>query len=1044
MLTVSGASNMTSDDEFLLFAHNDGSISSWSSTGSAYNTQKIARQWRLDETGNVGTVDFTLNENNLPALPANTKYGLMIDADGDFTDGAKVYEMAVSGSDYKVNAVDVTDGDYICIVAIDPTIFFKPVLGSAVESANASATITLNYKPTSAVNVDYATSNGSATAGSDYTAIAATTLNFSAGTISQTISVTVNDDGVAENHEEFYINLTNASADLTIGDDDTYTHKINDNDNTRKIEFTTSTSSGSESSTSVNIEVKINTSDAGNATTVDYEVIGGTATGSGTDYTLASGTATIAAGNTTTNINISINNDALDEVNETIIIELDDPSNADLGTTLQHTYTINDDDDEPTVYFTTTSSSGSETVSSKTIEVKISAVSTKNVSVSFAATGTATSGTDYSIGTSSPITITAGNTTADISLTITDDVLQESNETVILTLSAPTNATVGGNNPYTYTILDDETMGYVGPGGVGASATLMLWLKAENIPGSSNGDRISSWADQSGNSNSLSSSGDARPHYYANQANGYDVVRFGEIANTRLVKTSFTDFPTSEITIYTVRNTSINNFGEYSYATSTSASGNELLAYNSSTIRIYRNNSAQNTNISIPDGWNIFGTLWSTDDLNIYLNGEIKYNNSSSSNTNIIAGGCLAIGAEQDALNGDWHATDDFEGDFAEVLIYNKFLNKARNIIINNYLSAKYNIPMDLNDKYAGDNPAKGDYDFEVIGIGQSTNGPHNEARGSGGIWLKQVSNFGNGDYLLIGHSEVEPQIYTPAEDAGLSDQSIDQRWGRDWYFDITDGGSAITVNLTFDFDEAGMNSANSPAGNASDYKLLYRSGTSGNWSVVSSASSINASQVLFTGQGFANGDGYYALGTTDEDASPLPIELMSFVANRNNKDVVLKWETASETNNDYFEIQHSYNSKEWNTIGIVDGSGTTNTIKKYSLIDRDVSNTINYYRLKQTDFDGKYSFSQIRSVGITNEQEINIYPNPSKGIVYISNLNSGSIIKIYDMNSRLIELSIIYETESAKIDMQELPKSVYFIKIISEDDIKTYKLIKN
>ena len=86
---------------------------------------------------------------------------------------------------------------------------------------------------------------------------------------------------------------------------------------------------------------------SGKDITVDYTVTG-TATGSGTDYTLANGTLTIPAGNTSGTITIaSIVDDALDEANETVIVTLSNPSNASLGSDDAHTYTINDDDDAP-------------------------------------------------------------------------------------------------------------------------------------------------------------------------------------------------------------------------------------------------------------------------------------------------------------------------------------------------------------------------------------------------------------------------------------------------------------------------------------------------------------------------------------------------------------------------------------------------------------------------------------------------------------------------------------------------------------------------
>lgn len=124
------------------------------------------------------------------------------------------------------------------------------------------------------------------------------------------------------------------------------------------IQFTSTASSGSEATTSVNISVSLSVASSVNAT-VDYAVTGGTATGSGTDYTLAAGTATITAGNTTTNIPVTIVNDDLDESDETIIVTLSNPVSSNLGSNTIHTYTITDND---TTGVTVTESGGSTAV----------------------------------------------------------------------------------------------------------------------------------------------------------------------------------------------------------------------------------------------------------------------------------------------------------------------------------------------------------------------------------------------------------------------------------------------------------------------------------------------------------------------------------------------------------------------------------------------------------------------------------------------------------------------------------------------------------
>lgn len=138
--------------------------------------------------------------------------------------------------------------------------------------------------------------------------------------------------------------------------------------------------------------------------------------------------------------------------------------------------------------------------------------------------------------------------------------------------------------------------------------------------------------------------------------------------------------------------------------------------------------------------------------------------------------------------------------------------------------------------------------------------------------------------------------------------------------------------------------------------------------------------------------------------SSYLPIELLSFNGENLGSYNNLKWTTASEINNDYFTIQRSEDGYNWDIIGKVDGSGNSTDLKSYSLIDDSYNSVLNYYRLKQTDFNGDYKYSDITTIDnrvidpkitkITNllGQEINEYYS---GIVIIYYDNGKNIKKI-------------------------------------------------
>src|SRR5205823_7576384 len=130
-------------------------------------------------------------------------------------------------------------------------------------------------------------------------------------------------------------------------------------------------SSGSESVASTNLAVSLSAVSA-KTVTVNYAVTGGTATGGGVDYTLASGTLTFAPGVTSQNVSLTVVNDATDEDDETIQVTLSSPSNASLGATIAHTYKILDNDNPPTVSFALASSSGFEPVTPANLALSLS------------------------------------------------------------------------------------------------------------------------------------------------------------------------------------------------------------------------------------------------------------------------------------------------------------------------------------------------------------------------------------------------------------------------------------------------------------------------------------------------------------------------------------------------------------------------------------------------------------------------------------------------------------------------------------------------
>ena len=177
------------------------------------------------------------------------------------------------------------------------------------------------------------------------------------------------------------------------------------------------------------------------------------------------------------------------------------------------------------------------------------------------------------------------------------------------------------------------------------------------------------------------------------------------------------------------------------------------------------------------------------------------------------------------------------------------------------------------------------------------------------------------------------------------------------------------------------------------------------------------------------------------EDPAPLPITLLSFQATPNKKTVRLNWTTASEINNDYFTIERSSNGSSFAAIGNVKGSGNTSDLTKYTFVDAQPINGINYYRLRQTDFDKKTTLSNILSVEMSRSNtQIAIYPNPTTGFVTLQNIADVQNITIFDVMGKQILETATNANPKIDIDLSAQPSGIYVLKTDTGEMLKIVK----
>ncbi len=178
-----------------------------------------------------------------------------------------------------------------------------------------------------------------------------------------------------------------------------------------------------------------------------------------------------------------------------------------------------------------------------------------------------------------------------------------------------------------------------------------------------------------------------------------------------------------------------------------------------------------------------------------------------------------------------------------------------------------------------------------------------------------------------------------------------------------------------------------------------------------------------------------------------LPVELINFNAiPTENNTVKLDWQTASELNNDFFTLERSADGIDWEEVTKIEGAGNSSSLLEYSTIDNNSNTGTTHYRLKQTDFDGKFEYSKVKSVNMDNfvNSQITIYPNPVSDQITIlghsTELEEVIIINVLGQDVTMSTRIIGKSDSKAIVDMSSLDSGSYFIKTKTGTK-KVYKL---
>lgn len=181
---------------------------------------------------------------------------------------------------------------------------------------------------------------------------------------------------------------------------------------------------------------------------------------------------------------------------------------------------------------------------------------------------------------------------------------------------------------------------------------------------------------------------------------------------------------------------------------------------------------------------------------------------------------------------------------------------------------------------------------------------------------------------------------------------------------------------------------------------------------------------------------------------STFPVELISFKAKKVEDGVELDWKTASEINNDYFSVERSSDGNVFREIGSMPGNGTSFQTNSYSFIDQAPAPGLNYYRLRQVDFNGNYSVSGMVSVKIGTETGlVKLYPTSASSEVNIQlpvDLEESASVQIIGLDGKRIHS---FHSEPGrtlvKIPLDAMSNGIYFVKIVFGNNTQTLQFVK-
>ena len=327
-------------------------------------------------------------------------------------------------------------------------------------------------------------------------------------------------------------------------------------------------------------------------------------------------------------------------------------------------------------------------------------------------------------------------------------------------------------------------------------------------------------------------------------------------------------------------------------------------------------------------------------------------------------------------------------------------------------------------------------------------NGP--VRRNSNSIFTFPTGNAGKYAPITISasSSDFTAQYFNTAPTQG-SGTGIDHVSSTEyWQLTRNNGGNQVTVTLSWNSAER--------SGLVTDLTALrvarYLSGTSyadmGGFGVGTTAAGTITSTATSPNN---NTTWLYTLGSSLAlPTNPLPIELTSFSGRQEAQYISLRWSTATEQNNDYMAVERSADGRTFQELGRVQGAGTTLEPQEYSFLDEKPLRGLNYYRLRQVDFDGAVEYHKVISVefyGKGSAIGVSAFPNPANEMLYASwaaSTEQPATLRVLDMTGRQVaQYTAQAGAASFELPLNNLPAGLYFLEVRQGSEVEVVRFRK-